>query len=122
MTLSTAMTGIATMAGLQSSGDSTGENANSAPSAPSDRSTTFQPTEGGTETRSGQTLMVEAYAVIWTILMVWLVVLWRKQASLNQRLDGLESAIVKASSRAATEAEPAAAKAAASKLGGQPSS
>jgi|SRR5580658_248611 CcmD family protein len=88
-----------------------------------DRATSFQPTEGGAEQKNGQTLMVEAYAVIWTILMVWLVMLWRKQATLNQRLDGLESAIVKASSRPAAEApKPTAAKAPAGKLGGQPSS
>jgi len=101
-------------------GDTTGG------TAPDDRATSFQPTEGGAEQRNGQTLMVEAYAVIWTILMVWLVLLWRKQAALNQRLDGLEGAIDRASARVAPPA-PAAAKATAkdapaSKLGGQPSS
>jgi hypothetical protein len=99
--------------------------------APDDRSTTFQPTEGGTEQRSGATLLVEAYALIWTLLMFWLVLLWRKQAALNKRLDGLEGAIVKASARgpgghAPTEihapAKPAASEEApAGKLGGQPS-
>jgi hypothetical protein len=67
--------------------------------APDDRSTTFQPTEGGTEQRSGATLLVEAYSLIWTLLMFWLVLLWRKQAALNKRLDGLEGAILKASAR-----------------------
>jgi CcmD family protein len=67
--------------------------------APDDRATTFQPTEGGPEQRSGATLLVEAYAIIWTLLMFWLVLLWRKQATLNARLDGLEEAIVKASAR-----------------------
>jgi CcmD family protein len=75
-----------------------------APSAADDRATTFQPTEGGSEQRSGSTLMVEAYAVIWTLLMVWLVMLWRKQAALNARLDGLEGAIVKASAKPAPAA------------------
>ena len=99
-----------------------------APTGADDRATTFQPTEGGAEQRSGQTLMVEAYAVIWTILMVWLVMLWRKQAGLNQKLDGLEAAIVRASSRAvpggatAPSGKAATAPAAESKLGGQPSS
>ena len=88
-----------------------------------DRSTSFVPTEGGPEQKNGQTLMVEAYAVIWTILMVWLVILWRKQASLNARLDGLESAIDKASSHLPVEAaKPAAATSSSAKLGGQPSS
>ena len=68
-----------------------------ASSAPDDRSTTFQPVEGGSEQRSGGTLMVAAYSVIWTILMVWLVMMWRKQARLNERLAGLEGAIVAAS-------------------------
>jgi CcmD family protein len=97
-----------------------------APTSADDRATTFQPTEGGSEQRSGQTLMVEAYAVIWTILMVWLVMLWRRQASLNQKIDGLEQAIVRSSSRAAPSAaapQPAAAATAPEgKLGGQPSS
>jgi CcmD family protein len=70
--------------------------------APDDRATTFQPVEGGGEHRSGATLLVEAYAVIWTLLMVWLVLLWRKQVRLNERLDGLEGAIAKASARTAS--------------------
>jgi hypothetical protein len=76
-------------------------------SAPDDRSTSFQPVEGGTETHSGTTLMVEAYAAIWMILMVWLVLVWRKQGALNQRLDDLEQAI----DRAAAKQSAAAAKA-----------
>jgi CcmD family protein len=78
------------------------QTATPAPSAavePSDRSTTFQAVEGGTETHSGTTLMVEAYAVIWTILMVWLVMLWRKQSRLNERLEGLEQAIDRAAAK-----------------------
>jgi CcmD family protein len=91
--------------------------------APDDRATTFQPVEGGGEHRSGETLMVEAYAVIWTILMVWLVLLWRKQARLNLRLDGLEGAIAKASSRPVREepGEPVPKEAAPRKLGDQTS-
>jgi CcmD family protein len=67
--------------------------------------------------------MVAAYSVIWTLLMVWLVMLWRKQAKLNERLEGLEGAIVAASRSPATPAKPVAAKAdaPAGKLGGQPS-
>ena len=66
---------------------------------PDGRSTTFQAVEGGPETKNGTTLMVEAYAVIWTILMVWLVMLWRKQNALNHRLDDLESAIDRAEAK-----------------------
>jgi CcmD family protein len=92
--------------------------------APDDRSTTFQPVEGGSEQRSGGTLMVAAYSVIWTLLMVWLVMLWRKQARLNERLEGLEGAIVAASHRPApapTKPESGKAEAPAGKLGGESS-
>ncbi len=72
------------------------------PSLPDDRATDFQAVEGNTgEHYSGYTLMVEAYAVIWLILMVWLVFLWRKQADLTARIEGLESAIVRAERKAA---------------------
>jgi CcmD family protein len=78
-------------------------------SAPDDRATTFQPVEGGGEHRSGETLLVAAYSIIWTILMVWLVLLWKKQAGLNQRLEGLEGAILAASDKAAAAKASAAA-------------
>jgi CcmD family protein len=71
----------------------------SASTTPEDRSTSFQPVEGGPQQHNGATLMVEAYAVIWTILMVWLVMLWRKQAALSGRLDGLEQAIDRAAAK-----------------------
>jgi hypothetical protein len=64
-----------------------------------DRATTFQPVEGGTEQHSGATLLVEAYAVLWVILMGWLVFQWRKQAALGARLDGLERAIDRAAAK-----------------------
>jgi hypothetical protein len=82
--------------------DQTTSPAISAPSAsatPDDRATTFQPVEGGTETRSGTTLLVEAYVILWVILMGWLVMLWRKQAGLTTRLDDLERAIDKAAAK-----------------------
>lgn len=72
-----------------------------ASTTPDGRSTTFQPVEGGTETRSGGTLLVEAYVVLWVILMAWLVMLWRKQGALTSRLDDLERAIDKAAAKAA---------------------
>jgi hypothetical protein len=71
------------------------------PSAADDRSTTFQGVDTGTETHSGSTLMVEAYAVLWVILMGWIVMLWRKQSVLHSRLDDLERAIDGADARAA---------------------
>jgi hypothetical protein len=79
----------------------------SAGKTPDDRSTTFQAVEGGTEQHNGATLLIEAYAVLWVILMGWLVFQWRKQGSLNARLAGLEQAI----DRAAAKADRAAGKA-----------
>jgi uncharacterized protein HemX len=67
---------------------------------PDDRSATFQPVEGGTEQHNGATLLIEAYAVLWVILMGWVVFQWRKQASLNARLAGLEQAIDRATAKA----------------------
>ncbi len=74
--------------------------ASSGPKTADDRSTTFQPVEGGTEQHSGTTLLVEAYAVLWVILMAWLLFQWRKQSALKARLDGLESAIDRAAAKA----------------------
>jgi hypothetical protein len=69
----------------------------SAPPSPDDRATSFQPVEGnGTEQHSGTTLLVEAYVVLWVILMTWLLLLWRKQKGLHARIDDLEKAIDKA--------------------------
>ena len=73
---------------------------------PDDRATEFTAVEGG-EHYSGSTLLVEAYAAIWLVLMAWIFLLWRKQASLSVRLDGLERTI----DRAAAELEKKAPKA-----------
>jgi CcmD family protein len=67
------------------------------PSAADDRATDFKAVEGDTgEHFSGYTLMVEAYAAIWIVLMGWLLLIWRKQLDLAKRVDGLESAIARA--------------------------
>jgi len=65
-----------------------------------DRATTFQAVDGDPEQHNGTTLLIEAYAVLWIILMTWLVLQWRKQAALNARLDGLERAIDRAAAKA----------------------
>lgn len=62
------------------------------PSADPSRSSGFEASEGK-EQYSGETLLVEAYAALWLILMVWIALLWRKQNGLNTRLDELEKAI-----------------------------
>lgn len=71
------------------------------PKTPDERSTTFQPVEGGGENRSGGALMVEAYVVLWVLLLGWLLMVWRKQAAINARLGDLEQAIDRAAAKAA---------------------
>lgn len=76
------------------------------PPTPADRATEFTAVESG-EHYNGSTLMVVAYAAIWALLMGWIYMLWRKQAVLGERLDGLEKSI----DRAAAAAEKKASKA-----------
>ena len=59
------------------------------------RATTFQAVEGG-ETRSGEVLLVEAYAVLWVILFAWLALMWRKQVRLGERIGDLDRALDRA--------------------------
>jgi hypothetical protein len=61
-----------------------------------DRSTTFQPVEGGTEHRNGEALLVAAYAGLWALLMVWVLIQWTKQNTLARRLEALEGAVANA--------------------------
>jgi hypothetical protein len=70
------------------------------PAVPDDRATEFTAVDGG-EHYAGSTLLVEAYAAIWLVMMAWIFLLWRKQATLGERLDGLERTI----DRAAAELE-----------------
>ena len=79
-----------------------------------DRATDFTAVDGNTgEHYNGYTLMVAAYAIIWVILMGWLLRLWQHQAGLTQRVAGLEAAIARAERKAAggktKEAKPLAA-------------
>ena len=77
------------------------------PASPDDRATEFKSVGDTGEHYNGYTLMVEAYAAIWLILMVWLVMLWRKQASLTARVIGLEAAIDRAiAKKDAKKADP----------------
>ncbi len=71
-----------------------------ASSTPDSRSTTFQAVESNQpEQHSGSTLLVEAYVVLWLILMAWLLSMWRRQASIHARLDDLETVIDKAAAK-----------------------
>ena len=74
-----------------------GSSAPTASGTPDSRGTTFVPVEGGsTEQHSGATLLIEAYAVLWIILMTWLFMLWRKQSTLHAKLDDLERTLDRA--------------------------
>ncbi len=72
----------------------------SASGTPESRAATFQAVEGNQpEQHSGSTLLVEAYVVLWLILMAWLLTMWRRQGALRVRLDDLERVIDKAAAK-----------------------
>ena len=75
---------------------------------PDDRATQFTAVDPNAEQYSGSTLLVEAYAAIWIILMAWIFLLWRKQASLAERLDDLERTIDRAAAAAEKRAKTGA--------------
>lgn len=70
-----------------------------APKSADDRATSFQAVEGGAQVQSGGALLIEAYAVLWVILMAWLWLMWRKQGELHAQLDGLEKTIDQAAAK-----------------------
>jgi hypothetical protein len=71
-----------------------------------DRPTGFQAAVETGEHYNGYTLLVDAYAALWLILIAWLVLVWRKQVQLGARVAGLEDALARASKRTTTaEAE-----------------
>jgi CcmD family protein len=75
------------------------------PAAPDDRATEYTAVDGNVEVYSGAKLLVGAYAAIWVVLMVWILLLWLKQASLAERLDGLERTIDRAAAAAEKKAK-----------------
>jgi hypothetical protein len=77
--------------------------ASPSPGSPGDRATEFTAVDSG-EHYNGNTLMVVAYAAIWALLMGWIYMLWRKQAVLGERLEGLEKSIDRAAAAAEKKA------------------
>jgi CcmD family protein len=59
--------------------------------------------EGGSELQSGEKLLVEAYAAIWIILFALVLLSWRRQRGLDERMTQLEGAIEKARKGSAKE-------------------
>jgi CcmD family protein len=68
-----------------------------------DRATTFRPVEGGNEMQSGERLLVEAYAVIWLVLFGLVLLSWRRQRKIDDRVSSLEGALAVARAQASRE-------------------
>ena len=63
------------------------------PLTPADRSTEFVAVQGGTEGTSAETLLVVAYLVMWAILLGFLLLTWRKQSRIEERLSDIDAAL-----------------------------
>ena len=61
-----------------------------------DRSTSFRAVQGGPEMQSGEKLLVEAYAAIWIVLFAMILLSWRRQRRIDERISSLETAVEKA--------------------------
>jgi hypothetical protein len=57
------------------------------------RQTEFRAVDAGSETMSGETLLVEAYAALWIILLGFVLVSWRRQSQIDARVNELERAV-----------------------------
>jgi hypothetical protein len=66
-----------------------------------DRNTAFRPVQGGPELQSGEKLLVEAYAAFWLLFFVMVLLSWRRQRRLDERMVALSAAIERARSRGA---------------------
>jgi hypothetical protein len=70
------------------------EGANTSAPTPDGRNVEFRAVEQG-QTRSGELLLVEAYAITWVILFAFVGIIWRKHTKLAARIDALDHAIDK---------------------------
>jgi CcmD family protein len=61
-----------------------------------ERSQAFRPVQGGSELQSGEKLLVEAYAAIWVIVFLMVLLSWRRQRQIDRRIDVLETAVERA--------------------------
>jgi len=83
-------------AATPSAAPATSSSAAPAASTSDSRATAFEAVEGGTETKSGTVLMVEAYAFIWVLLAGWVFLTFRKAERMDARLNDLEAALDRA--------------------------
>lgn len=58
--------------------------------------TEFKPVEPGGETTSGATLLIEAYALMWLVVFVFILMSWRRLKAVDARIAELHKAIDKA--------------------------
>ncbi len=61
-----------------------------------DRGQAFRPVAGGGEMQSGERLLVIAYMAIWLCVVALIILSFRKQSRLDQRIGALEGAVAKA--------------------------
>ncbi len=64
------------------------------------RSAAFVPVKGSEEMTGGGELVIAAYALVWALTFVWIVAMWRKQASLKARVSELELQVNRAMAKA----------------------
>lgn len=67
-----------------------------ASAGPEGRSTSFQAVQGSHDLQSGERLLVEAYAVLWIILFVFLVLTTRRQRAIDARIEDLQEELKRA--------------------------
>jgi hypothetical protein len=68
------------------------------PGTPESRSQEFVPVTGGpTETSSAEGLLITAYVLMWSILMGFLFITFRRQAAVDKRMTDLERSLSKRS-------------------------
>lgn len=66
------------------------------PGAPDERESQYRAVEGGNDIASGPTLLVEAYAAIWLVLLGFLLLSWRRQSRINAKMAELERIVSEA--------------------------
>ena len=67
------------------------------------RAQTWSPVSRGGDMQSGEALLIEAYAAIWVVFFLFVLISWRRQQATDARIVELERAVAKA--RAADEAK-----------------
>ena len=57
---------------------------------PEDRSTEFVAVQGGNDGTSAEGLLIAAYLLMWAALLVFVFITWRKQGTLERRVEKLD--------------------------------